>query len=70
MTDVSDQATNREEQERERCINAVSRQNQALQPTGSCYWCEEAVEGERRFCDSDCRDMWQKQDAARKRAGA
>jgi len=70
MTDVSDQATNREEQERERCINAARRQNQALQPTGACHWCDEVVDGEKRFCDSDCRDMWQKQDAARKRAGA
>ena len=70
MTDVSDQATNREEQERERCINAARRQNRAMQPTGACYWCDEVVNGEKRFCDSDCRDMWQKQDAARKRAGA
>jgi predicted nucleic acid-binding Zn ribbon protein len=70
MTDIYDQATMREEQERERSINAVRRQNQTLVPTGACHWCGEDVDGERRFCDADCRDMWQRQESARKRAGA
>jgi hypothetical protein len=28
------------------------------------------VGAERRFCDADCRDGWQRQESARKRAGA
>jgi hypothetical protein len=28
------------------------------------------VDGEKRFCDADCRDGWQRQESARKRAGA
>lgn len=70
MTDIYDQATMREEQERERSINAVRRQNQTLAPTGECHYCGEDVGAERRFCDADCRDMWQRQESARKRAGA
>lgn len=70
MTDVSDQATFREEQERERSIAAARRNNQSLPPTGACHWCDEVVDGEKRFCDADCRDGWQRQESARKRAGA
>lgn len=70
MTDIYDQATMREEQERERSIAAVRRQNQTLAPTGACHWCDEVVKGDKRFCDADCRDMWQRQESARKSAGA
>lgn len=27
--------------------------------TGYCLFCDEAVEGNRRWCDSKCRDDWQ-----------
>jgi len=69
MTDIYDQATFREEQERERSIAAARRVGKRIEPTGACHWCGEAVEADRRFCDADCRDGWQKQDSARKRAG-
>jgi predicted nucleic acid-binding Zn ribbon protein len=70
MTDVSDQATIREEQEREACLTTARQPHQRLEPTGLCHWCDEVVEGDKRFCDADCRDMWQRQESARKRAGA
>ena len=28
--------------------------------TGYCLNCGESLEGDRRFCDADCRDDWQK----------
>ena len=28
--------------------------------TGYCLWCEEPLEGGRRWCDSDCRDDWER----------
>ena len=70
MTDIYDQATFREEQERERSIAAARRVSKQLEPMGACHWCGEDVVADRRFCDADCRDGWQKQDSARKRAGA
>lgn len=70
MTDIYDQATFREEQERERSIAAARRVGKLLEANGTCHWCGEAVKAERRFCDADCRDGWQRQESARKRAGA
>lgn len=28
--------------------------------TGKCWYCQEQVEDGRRWCDSDCRDLWEK----------
>lgn len=28
--------------------------------TGQCLWCEEDVESPKRWCDADCRDLWEK----------
>lgn len=33
--------------------------------TGCCYWCREAVESPKVFCDADCRDDFER-DAALK----
>ena len=68
--DISDQATLREEQERERSLAETKRNCIQLDATGACHYCGEDVDAERRLCDSDCRDMWQRQESARKRAGA
>jgi hypothetical protein len=36
---------------------------------GACHYCGEDVRGEARWCDSDCRDDWEKdQRAAKNRA--
>ena len=37
-----------------------------LQATGHCHWCDEPVTGERRFCDSDCADDWERDRAKRR----
>ncbi|MDR3088105.1 MAG: hypothetical protein LBU45_09210 [Azoarcus sp.] len=28
--------------------------------TGRCLWCDEPLEDGRRWCDSDCRDDWER----------
>lgn len=29
-----------------------------LSPTGVCHYCEEPVEGDRKFCDQFCETSW------------
>ena len=59
MTDVFDQASEREDKEREEAIQAVRNSNTMLPATGRCCHCEAYVGGEMRFCDADCRDAWE-----------
>lgn len=54
MTDISDQATAREEQERELALAAQARHG-VMCFTGECYNCAEPIECG-CFCDVDCRD--------------
>ena len=28
--------------------------------TGECLWCAELVEAPKRWCDADCRDLWER----------
>lgn len=60
MADVFDQATDREEKDREMCLKL--RMNEGPKPTGFCLNCGPDVplaDGQ-RWCDGDCRDDWQK----------
>lgn len=69
MTDDFDRASDREQKERELAIEAA-RKRVALMPfIGACYFCGEDLKDGRRFCDSDCRDLYQSREAARKRNG-
>lgn len=38
---------------------AAIRNKPKLQATGSCYNCEESVDGGRLFCDADCKEDWE-----------
>ena len=29
--------------------------------TGQCWFCDHPVEAPKRWCDADCRDMWERQ---------
>jgi hypothetical protein len=62
MTDIYDQATDREMQDRELALMNV-RASAGTLPTltanGKCYNCDEHVSDGATFCDSDCRDDWQ-----------
>ena len=59
MTDVFDQATEREEKERELAIAIQRRQTAVLPDIGRCYYCGEATVAGRRFCEAECRDGYE-----------
>ena len=40
-----------------------------LLPVGSCYYCQSAVASGYLFCNSECRDDWEQEKAARARSG-
>lgn len=40
-----------------------------LVSTGCCHNCEEPVSDQQLFCDADCRDDWDKEQAAKRRNG-
>lgn len=56
MTDEIDRAAD----EAERYLSEALRQRkpEAPGPTGRCLFCDEIVGGTQRFCDAECRDMW------------
>lgn len=56
--DSLDQASEIETLERERIIAAARNRGPELPRTGFCHNCREPVP--ELFCDSDCRDDWEK----------
>lgn len=60
MTDIYDQAAEREERDRERAIAAARASSAALPFVGACYNCDSIVPDGHRFCDIDCRDDWER----------
>ena len=68
MTDIFDQATEREELERERAIQAA-RSVPPLPATGRCHYCDASVAGEAHFCDSECRSDFEREQDAKRRGG-
>lgn len=57
MTDIFDQATDREMRDRELAIKAALATSRAgiLNPKGACYNCLEPLPKGGLFCDADCR---------------
>lgn len=55
--DVSDQATVREEQERDRVLQ--QRRPAGPPPNGRCLYCGEILGDEQRWCDAEHRDLWE-----------
>lgn len=66
MSDEADVAAVQEEAYRAAALN---RRHANLPSVGQCYACGEPVEGSLRFCDGECRDDWEKVEAARRRGG-
>lgn len=64
--DELDRAQEREEEMRE---DALARRHPTLPYIGCCHWCGEITGGGRRFCDVECRDEWQRERDAARRAG-
>jgi hypothetical protein len=71
MTDLTDEAEQIENMHRESAILAARKaaQRDRLPETGECHHCGEETRPGARFCDSDCRDGWQREQDARRRAG-
>ena len=59
--DFSDHATLQEEWMRELALKRAANHAPALMATGECHWCWDCVPPGHRFCDKDCRDMFDKQ---------
>ena len=59
--DFSDYATRQEELMRELALRKATNHAPALMATGECHWCWDCVPPGHRFCDKDCRYMYDKQ---------
>lgn len=55
--DISDHATEQEEQDRLRALQR--RAPEGPRATGNCLFCGEPVEPPRRWCDAQCRDDYE-----------
>lgn len=68
MPDMIDQAAEYEVRDRER---ALARREAGGPPAcGECHYCGAPLKDGRRWCDSHCRDDWQReQDAIRRNGG-
>lgn len=60
MADEADIAGAHEERNIAQCIR-TNRKPLGPVPNGRCHWCDEIVPDEARFCDTDCRDDWQRE---------
>lgn len=71
FSDESDRASALEEMERESALAKVrSNMGRSLKPVGRCYFCDDDdVVAGTLFCDNECRDMWQREQDARRRNG-
>ena len=58
--DLSDSATQQEELMREMSLRRAANHAPDLPATGECHWCGALVTEGHRFCDPDCRDMFDK----------
>ena len=67
MPDMFDFASEAEQRERERALSAASRSAPVLPAVGSCYNCDSILPDGVRFCDSDCRNDYQRRKQAEAR---
>lgn len=67
MDDI-DRAQHQEELQRAILLKNAS-VGPSLPATGECHNCRASVAPGARFCDADCRDDWENEQAARQRAG-
>ena len=56
--DDADRAAEYQQAEIERALRNVVQERMPY--TGKCAWCDAPVEGRKRFCDTDCRDDFEK----------
>lgn len=69
MSDIIDQACEREEMDRALAIANCKRTAPELPACGQCYNCQASLPEGVRFCDSDCRNDYSARKAAEVRRG-
>lgn len=67
--DDADRASDREDIARAAAVEAVRARIERLPSLGYCYYCGEALRAGKRFCDSDCRDDYERQEELQRRLG-
>lgn len=60
MADEADLAALQEQVLRDSAIYSARQVKNIIFSTGKCLQCDAEVDGERRWCNSDCRDDWEK----------
>lgn len=66
MADFADDAERTEELFRQQALSV--RKESGPPACGACHYCSETVAPALRFCDAECRDGWEGEQRARKRA--
>ncbi|WP_211475172.1 hypothetical protein [Collimonas humicola] len=69
MSDIADRADWRIEKDLQNARAHIGKQAM-LDSDGRCHFCDELVAHGRLFCDVDCRDDYDKEQAALRRVGA
>lgn len=70
MSDIFDQASDREQLERDLAIASARKPSASAQATGHCLWCNAQIEQGKRWCDAECREDWElNQQAFRRKNG-
>lgn len=67
MTDIIDHASDREQMDRDRAIDAARTAQPAAKANGHCLWCNAALAQGQRWCDAECREDWELDQEARRR---
>ena len=67
MSDIVDDANDRIEVEMSRLLQ--TKRYSAMRPAGACHYCAELLRGDRLFCDTDCRDSYDREAAIRRKQG-
>jgi hypothetical protein len=60
MSDEIDKASYIEQLQRDSAIYKARYAKTKIVSTGKCLHCDAKVDGDRRWCNSDCRDDWEK----------
>jgi len=70
MSDIYDQASDREQLDRDLAIKSAREATPEAPVTGHCLWCNAELKGGRRWCDSEYREDWDLvQEAGRRHRG-
>lgn len=69
MMDDIDRAQARELADRELAMRQHAGHAPELPAMGICHYCGSSVAAGHRFCDADCRDGWDNEQAAMRRCG-